>query len=923
MGGLGAALGSLSFAAPWLLLGLVVLPALWWLLRLLPPAPRRLRFPAIALLFDLRPREETPDRTPPWLILLRILLAALVILALAHPLLNAAGGPGGGGPLLLVIDDGWAAAPHWSLRLQAADQLLAEAERAGRPVALVATAPRAEGAVAVAGPMSPAEARRQLRILVPSPWPVDRAAAAAAIGRQPWPEGASAVWISDGLAGSPPEGDRALAERLLGLGGLTVMRESGGRLARLLLPPTIDQAGAMLHLRRADGGAPETVAVRAVGEDGRLVTRQELRFDAGETALDRKLDLPLELRNRVARLSLEGEESAAATVLLDERWRQRPVGLVSGAGENEAQPLLSDTYYLDRALGPYSEIRRGNPLQLLKRQLAVMVLADVGALSPEESTALKSWIEHGGVLVRFAGERLAQNADNLLPVRLRAGDRTLGGAMSWSKPAHLAPFPEKSPFAGLAIPPDVLVQRQVLAEPEPDLGGKSWARLSDGTPLVTAEHRGEGWLVLVHTTANAEWSNLALSGLFVDMLRRIIGLSQGVVGDQPGGTLPPLQLLDGFGRLAAPPPTALPAEAAVFAENRVGPRHPPGYYGRDNARRALNLGGRVTELAPLGALPAGAAERGFATAGELDLKPWLLGAAFLLLLIDILIAMALRGLLSRRRPGAATAALLLGALLAAGPAAAQGSSQGSGLDDPDAFALAATAQTRLAYVRTGVPAVDDVSNAGLIGLTLVLRQRTAVEAGSPMGVDIEHDELAFFPLLYWPMTPGQALPSPAALQKLNAYLRNGGTILFDTQDQNAAGAVAMGQLGAGTSKLRELVHGLDIPPLVPVPSDHVLTKSFYLLQQFPGRWAGGPVWVERSAGRVNDGVSSVVIGGNDWAGAWAVDENGAPLFPAVPGGERQREMAYRFGVNLVMYALTGNYKSDQVHVPAILERIGQ
>jgi hypothetical protein len=919
MGAIGSWLGGISFAAPWLLLGLVVLPVLWWLLRLLPPAPRRLRFPAIALLFDLRPREETPDRTPPWLILLRILLAGLVVLALAHPLLNAAGGAAGGGPLLLVIDDGWAAAPHWSLRLQAADQLLAEAERAGRPVALLTTAPHAEGAPSVAGPMSPSEARRQLRVLAPSPWPVDRTAATAAIERQPWPEGASAVWISDGVAGSPPEGDRALAERLLRLGPVTVMRESGGRLARLLLPPTIDQAGATLHLRRADGAAPEIVAVRAVGEDGRLVTRQEVPFAAGETAVDRKLDLPVELRNRVARLSIESEDSAAATVLLDERWRQRPVGVVSGAGDNEAQPLLSDTYYLERALAPYSEIRRGNPLDLLKRQLAVMVLADVGALSAEESTALRSWIERGGVLVRFAGERLAQNADNLLPVRLRAGDRTLGGAMSWSKPAHLAPFPDKSPFAGLPIPPDVLVQRQVLAEPEPDLGGKSWARLTDGTPLVTAEHRGQGWLVLVHTTANAEWSNLALSGLFVDMLRRMIGLSQGVVGDQPGGTLPPLQLLDGFGRLAPPPPTALPAEAAVFADNQVGPRHPPGYYGRDNARRALNLGGHVTSVAPLGALPAGIAERGFARAAELDLKPWLLGGAFLLLLTDILVAMALRGLLSPRRAGAVGAVLLLGALLAAGPAAAQGSK----LDDPDTFALTATAQTRLAYVRTGVPAVDDISNAGLIGLTLVLRQRTAVEAGSPMGVDIEHDELAFFPLLYWPMTAGQPLPSPAALQKLNDYLRNGGTILFDTQDQDAAGAVAMGEVGAGTSKLRELVHGLDIPPLVPVPSDHVLTKSFYLLQQFPGRWAGGTLWVERSAGRVNDGVSSVLIGSNDWAGAWAVDESGSPLFPAVPGGERQREMAYRFGVNLVMYALTGNYKSDQVHVPAILERLGQ
>jgi hypothetical protein len=913
-------LASLTFTAPWLLLALAVLPVLWWLLRLLPPAPRRLDFPAIRLLFELKPREETPDRTPPWLILLRILLAGLVILALAHPLLNAVGSSGGSGPLLLVIDDGWAAAAHWPLRLKAIEDRLAEAERSGRAVALLRTAPRAEGPLAVSGPMSAGEARRLVRVMAPQPFPTDRAAALQAIEAHPWPDGATAIWIADGVAAGPADLAGRLAARLQQLGSLTILRESPQQLALLQLPPTSDQAGATLRLRRADGGGTQAVAVRALGEDGRLVTRQTVTFADGATDAQHQLDLPVELRNRVQRLAIEGEESAGATVLLDERWRQRPVGLVSGAGENEAQPLLADTYYLARALAPFGEIRRGHPLTLLQRPLAVMVLADVGALSAEESQRLAAWIEGGGVLIRFAGDRLAQNADNLLPVRLRAGDRTLGGAMSWTKPARLAPFPDKSPLAGLAVPPDVLVQRQVLAEPEPDLAGKTWARLTDGTPLVTAQQRDKGWLVLVHTTANADWSNLALSGLFVDMLRRMTGMSQGVVGDQPGAALPPLQTLDGFGRLAPPPPTALPAEPAVFANSDIGPRHPPGYYGHDNARRALNLSAKVTTVSPLGALPAGVTERGYEAAGETDLKPWLLASALVLLLIDILIALALRGLLSRRRVGVA-AALVAGLVLlgAAGPALAQSQKPQTG----DDFALAATAQTRLAYVQTGVPAVDDLSHAGLVGLTLILQQRTAVEAGSPMAVDIEQDELAFFPLLYWPVTPGQKLPSPAALQKLNLYLRSGGTILFDTQDQNAAGAMALGQAGPGTSRLRQLVHGLDIPPLVPVPQDHVLTRSFYLLQQFPGRWAGGALWVERNAGRVNDGVSSVLIGGNDWAGAWAVDDLGQPLYPAVPGGERQREMAYRFGVNLVMYALTGNYKSDQVHVPAILERLGQ
>ena len=158
-------------------------------------------------------------------------------------------------------------------------------------------------------------------------------------------------------------------------------------------------------------------------------------------------------------------------------------------------------------------------------------------------------------------------------------------------------------------------------------------------------------------------------------------------------------------------------------------------------------------------------------------------------------------------------------------------------------------------------------------------------------------------------------------------------IVFDTRDADVAGFGASSPNGA---MLQKLAAPLDIPPLEPVPQDHVLTRTFYLLQDFPGRHAGRRVWVEAAPPdaeqiegvpfrNLNDNVTPVVIGGNDWAAAWAQDANGQSLFPVGRGfaGERQREMAYRFGVNLVMHVLTGNYKSDQVHVPALLNRLGQ
>src|SRR5256885_13700968 len=104
------ALGSLAFVSPWLLVALAALPIIWWLLRVTPPAPRRVAFPAIRLMLGLVPREETPARTPLWLILLRMVLAALVILAVAQPLPNPEPRLGSAGPLILIVADGRPAA---------------------------------------------------------------------------------------------------------------------------------------------------------------------------------------------------------------------------------------------------------------------------------------------------------------------------------------------------------------------------------------------------------------------------------------------------------------------------------------------------------------------------------------------------------------------------------------------------------------------------------------------------------------------------------------------------------------------------------------------------------------------------------------------------------------------------------------------
>ncbi|MFQ5468148.1 MAG: BatA domain-containing protein, partial [Kiloniellaceae bacterium] len=301
-------LGPLAFAQPWLLLALAGLPLIWLLLRLTPPAPRALRFPAVRLIFGLSTPEETPARTPLWLILLRTAIAALVILGLAQPLLNPTATLSGNGPLVLVIDDGWAAARQWTTHQAAAASLLDRAEREGRSVMVLTTARDAQArAPTASGPVTAAEARRLVRAIEPKPWPSDRPAAIAALEGVRLEGAAHVAWLSDGL----DDGNAAaLARRLRRFGEVDLVRAAGGALARLVLPPEADGTGLTVRLRRAGARSEDAATVVAVAEDETLVARVPVIFPPGERDASARIDLPSEMRNRIARLTIEGESTA-------------------------------------------------------------------------------------------------------------------------------------------------------------------------------------------------------------------------------------------------------------------------------------------------------------------------------------------------------------------------------------------------------------------------------------------------------------------------------------------------------------------------------------------------------------------------------------------------------------------------------------
>jgi hypothetical protein len=368
--------------------------------------------------------------------------------------------------------------------------------------------------------------------------------------------------------------------------------------------------------------------------------------------------------------------------------------------------------------------------------------------------------------------------------------------------------------------------------------------------------------------------------------------------------------------------------------DRATPEHPPGLYGPAEGPIAVNTLAAADRIAPLDTASLRARRASYTNSEPRDLRGILLSSSLMLFLVDaIIVALLGAGLAAllrrwRTAPAALAVALML-SLMSSAPSPVRAA------DNNDDFAQRSVSQTRLAYVVTGNADVDSIVKAGMSGLTLFLAQRTALEAGDPVGVDPSHDELAFFPLIYWPVVPGAPKPSQDTLNRVDAYMKQGGTVVFDTRDAVEA---PPGDNGAsqtpGMLTLRNILSSLDVPELEPVPREHVLTKTFYLLRDFPGRFTSGQTWVEtlpredddEAAARPahgGDGVSPIIITSNDLAGAWALRPDGQPMLPLSPGELRQREFAFRAGVNIVMYTLTGNYKADLVHAPALIERLGQ
>ncbi len=903
-------LGPIGFAVPWVLAGLLALPLLWLLLRAVPPPARLQEFPPVSLFGELDGGQFEARSIPWWLKLLRMLAVAAAIIGFSGPVLvtETPDGRDPGVPILVLVDGSWAGADHWPARIADITAILEQAEIGEIPVHVVAATSMPE---AFSGFGDAGAREEEVAALLPKPVMPDGNEVSDWIEKEI--EGRfDSIWLIDGIA---YDGHDRLVRLLLDRGEVTVVEPAGP--VPMLGQPQVQAGSVVVPLRLAGNDAARNVSVDAIGADlagaTHRIDSQTASLPAGQEMAELEFRMPAQLRHRIRRFEINGVNSAGAVNLVAGGLQQSSAALVVGRQLDEGGILLSPYHYLRRALSQSAALIEGGLDEMLESGPDIMFLPDIVELEQQQLARLDGWVRDGGHLVRFAGRRLAASPtadDHLHPVRLRAGSRSMGGSMSWEQPKSLARFEPGSPFHGLEVPSDITVSRQILAQPGPELASRVLAGLQDGTPLITGSPLGDGLLVLFHIPATAEWSNLPLHGLFPEMLERLVLHSRtgpvGITAPEGDQLWQAEQLVDAFGRTRAAenPPS-------VTGDRLASGDMPPGIYQSGQLRLAINA---VSDpaLLPAPAWPESVRLRSDAGIPAIPGKGALLALAFLLFVADFLVTFRLGG-----RIAILTAAMPCALAVMADTATAQLAED---------VAVRATRDTVLAYVITGDQELDRVSEAGLRGLSRVVEARTSIELAVPAGLESSFATIALYPLVYWPVSPSGPPLTEESYRNLRKYLERGGMILFDTRDALLGG---YSPANSNAEKLARMVGPLAIPPLDIPDRNHAISRSFYLLDRYPGRYQGD-IWVEqtrtawgrRQAGNsATDGVTPVVIGGNDWASAWAVHEDGTAMFPVGAGrrGENQREFAYRFGINLIMHALSGNYKTDQLSVDALLQ----
>jgi len=887
----------LHFLEPAIFAALASLPIVWWLLRRFPPTPEKVIFPSLAIIKQLHSQPRTNRKTPPWLLIFRITLLMFAILAFAKPYfdsnkkdMTAWNNIAQSSKVIIIVDDGYGFAQNSSSIKQSGDRII---NTAGINNAQTAVISASDAATIKHISFTNTElAKAILHQISPKAYLPDRTAIIQNLHNSADYSSARIFWLSDGLDAN----DSLIQEAKHKPDNFFIFKPELSKLPVCIKKIESSVDGFDIDVERLSQRSSNVFTIEGRGRDNSVILTETRKFETSALTANVIIKPAREVRNHLTRLTINGGTNACAVWLMDDESAVKSAGIITSSNADN-QPFLQEKYYLTKALEGYAQIDYGNVDELLKAASGLLILPDSTIINTSDSAKLQQWVENGGILLRFAGKNLedklkaGDTEDILLPVKI-SSIFSYGGIANISGQQKLKKFEEKIPLANLSYGSTVNIRKLAIPATQSNTH-EVWARLEDGSPLITSQSRKSGRIIFVHTTANNDWSDFALSGTFVSFVQNILSISGGTHTVKEGFAKQ-TEELDGYGNLTS---ITTANDIKDIQSLRSNPeKFKSGYYSSGQASIAVNMG-RSYGLTPIN---YNAAIDYNENTGSKDFTVILAIIAAIMLGIDSILSLVKTMYKSAQK-------MLVTLFITFALIPTQSLAKNSSEENP-AF------KTTIAYVQTGNAKLDRSTEAGITRLSNELANRTSAICNAPVSINLERDDISLYPILYVPIYEGTFI-GVDGMKKLHSFIRTGGLVIFDTMD----GADISTALSVNPV-LIYMLNAMGVSNFEKVNDKHVLLKTFYLLKEIRGRFDDSTTLVEKADENVNDGVSPIIITSAALAQGLSVDENGGNSHIISGGSEKDGEMIVRSGINIAMYALTGNYKADKIHTNIIEER---
>lgn len=882
----------------------ISLPIIYFVLKSYPPLPTKYNFSSFFLLREIDMSAVTREKCPIWLLIFRLLLITLLIFFFSKPYLNKNPVAKNYESFVVLSDKGWSIGSIWNDYKKIVENIAFEAEKAKKEVYFYDTTMKIEQK-----PIKFNNAKDILLFLdknTPSPWQTDRENLRSILLKNDYFKNSKVFFIFSKFDSISFEKQKSI---------LTLLRDNVPNLEiiapvrniKIIKSYKVFENNNQIIIERFGNLDEENLEIRISTEQNLALYRKKFLFEKGKNNIIIEENFPLEVSNLFYKIEVIGSNHAGASYFLDDLSKKKNIGIYSEDFNYIEKPLLSPAYYINKALNKEHNIFLNNLEEILKEKPSVIIFPKSKKLDRKNKKALISWLNNGGLLLKFASNRSSYEKDTFFNSHdYQPTIRNIGGDLSWNKILSLKEMNEDNIFKNISLKDDIFLKKQLIFTNFSTKNLKILVALEDETPLISMKKVGRGKVLLFHFTANNDWSNIPMSNIFIEFLSKALLLSQ----YENKNSMNSLQIdseINSFGTLEQSESLKTFENIYMLKKTKPSQNNLPGIYYNNEIIAALNLAGNLQSQSFREKIYSKYNMKNYYKSNAFDLSGFILVIVMIMALVDILISSTIKNklyFLKKLKNIVNTMSLLIILI--------------SFTFIYNTYSSEYLKNTFLAYIKSSNEKRNEISKYGLEALKNTLIRRTSISPEGVVGLDVNADTFFYFPFIYWPVDNEIISISENAKNKIKNYLKTGGIILFDiiNFDRNKSILESKSYIF-----VKEFLLSIGIEDLNYIRRDHTLSKSFYLLEKYPGRWDSKVILIDNTDLDLKDGVNSVIIGFNDWVGAWALDDNNYPMFPAVPGGERQREMAFRFGVNIIMYALTGNYKSDQIHSKSILNRM--